>query len=960
MKLFKFKHFGVSTLSNSVAFFIACLCFIQPVQAGLLTADLSISVDDGVTAATAGGQLTYTITASNAGPDDIPSVTVQDTFPINLTCSTTCIASAGSSCTAGPVAGNLNDTAVSLLANGTATYTAVCDIASSAPAGAITNTATIASGATDPNTANNTDSDTDTIIGLSADLSVTVSDSVDPVDAGNPLTYTIQVDNAGPSDATVVVATNTLSADVTLNSTTGCTEDPTGVPTCSLGTITAGNSAMYTVLVDVNAGITGSISSMFSVASAATDPDTNNNMETETTAIVDVSDLSITVDDGVTAAIAGNQVTYTIVATNLGPADVTGATVQDTFPASLTCSTTCLASAGSSCSAGPVAGNLNDAAVDLLFNGTATYTAVCDIASDASGTLNNTATVSSAANDTNMANNTATDMDTVLGASADLSITKTDSADPVGAGDNLTYTIQVDNAGPSDAAGVVVTDTLPAGVTFVSTSGCAEDPTGVPTCTLGTVTAGSSASYTVAVTVDNGTFGNITNNASVTSSTTDPDLNNNDTDEMTGVNGISDLSVSVDDGLTAATAGEQLTYTIVATNLGPAPVTGATVQDMFPASLSCSTTCVASAGSSCTAGPVAGDLNDTAVDLLANGTATYTAVCDIASDATGTLTNTANVSSTANDPDNNNNSATDNNTVIGTSADLSITKTDRADPVSPGNNLTYTIQVDNAGPSDAADVVVTDTLPAGVTFVSTTGCTEDPNGVPTCSLGTVAAGGSSSFTVVVSIDAATSGAIDNTASVASSTTDPDTNNNSAVEQTTVNALESDLSLSLSADTNQVASGGQIIYTLVASNAGPADVTGATVVDNFPAALSCSTTCVASAGSSCTAGPIAGDINDTVVDLLANGTATYTSVCTVSQTAAPGTLNNTATISSGNSDPVTANNNANNQAQILGPLLPPTNVPTMSFYGMLLLALCILIMMMRQRHLINAAVQRSKR
>ena len=65
------------------------------------------------------------------------------------------------------------------------------------------------------------------------------------------------------------------------------------------------------------------------------------------------------------------------------------------------------------------------------------------------------------------------------------------------------------------------------------------------------------------------------------------------------------------------------------------------------------------------------------------------------------------------------------------SADLSIAKSDSADPVLPGDSLTYTVTVSNAGPSAANDVAVTDTLPAGVTFVSSSGCTEDPNGVPT-------------------------------------------------------------------------------------------------------------------------------------------------------------------------------------------------------------------------------------
>ncbi|MHA2065503.1 MAG: FG-GAP-like repeat-containing protein, partial [Candidatus Thorarchaeota archaeon] len=119
---------------------------------------------------------------------------------------------------------------------------------------------------------------------------------------------------------------------------------------------------------------------------------------------------------------------------------------------------------------------------------------------------------------------------------ADLSITKSDDIDPVVAGDNLTYTIGVNNNGPEEAQNVIVSDILPAGVTFVYTTGCANDPNGVPSCDLGTIANGGSASYTVTVTVDSGTAGTIINSASVSSSTADPDTGNNSTSEDTIVN----------------------------------------------------------------------------------------------------------------------------------------------------------------------------------------------------------------------------------------------------------------------------------------------------------------------------------------------------------------------------------------------------------------------------------------
>src|SRR5438094_233521 len=81
------------------------------------------------------------------------------------------------------------------------------------------------------------------------------------------------------------------------------------------------------------------------------------------------------------------------------------------------------------------------------------------------------------------------------------------------------------------------------------------------------------------------------------------------------------------------------------------------------------------------------------------------------------MSNTASVSSSTVDPDGTNNSDTE-LTAVQTRADLSIVKTDSPEPVSAGNNLTYTLTIDNAGPSDAAAVTVSDTLPTGTSFVS--------------------------------------------------------------------------------------------------------------------------------------------------------------------------------------------------------------------------------------------------
>ena len=120
---------------------------------------------------------------------------------------------------------------------------------------------------------------------------------------------------------------------------------------------------------------------------------------------------------------------------------------------------------------------------------------------------------------------------------ADLSIQLADAPDPVMPGANITYSGTVANAGPAAANGSVVTFTLPAGTTFVSSAGCAEDPAGVPTCSLGTINSGAQAQFTVTANVDAGTTGQVTANASVTSGVTDPDGANNTAQATTTIDG---------------------------------------------------------------------------------------------------------------------------------------------------------------------------------------------------------------------------------------------------------------------------------------------------------------------------------------------------------------------------------------------------------------------------------------
>jgi uncharacterized repeat protein (TIGR01451 family) len=753
--------------------------------AAFTTADLSITKTDGVTTAVPGGSVTYTITASNAGPDPVTGGTVTDTFPAILTCTWTCVGAGGGTCTAAG-SGNISDT-VNLPVGGSVTYTASCTIAASA-LGTLDNTATVSGGAAgDPDTGNNSATDTDTLT-PQADLAITKTDGVTTVDAGGSLTYTITASNAGPSDAPGgAIVADTFPAELTCTWTCagagGGVCNASGAGNISEGVfLPAGGSVTFTVSCTVSPAASGTISNTAMISmmgGGPTDPNPDNNSATDTDTLAAQADLAITKTDGVTTATAGGSVTYTITASNAGPSDASGATVTDTFPASLTCTWTCVGSGGGTCTAAG-SGNISDT-VNLPAGGSVTYTASCTISPSATGTLSNTATVAApgGVSDPDPANNSATDTDT-LGAQADLAITKTDGVTTATAGGSVTYTIVASNSGPSDAAGATVTDTFPASLTCTWTCVGA----GGGTCTAAgsgnigdtvNLPAGGSVTYTASCTISPAATGTLSNTATVAApgGVTDPNPGNNSATDTNTLGAQADLAITKTDGVTTVTAGGSVTYTIVASNAGPSDATGATVADTFPASLTCTWTCVGAGGGTCTAAG-SGNIGDT-VNLPAGGSVTYTASCTISSSATGTLSNTATVTAPGGvtDPNPGNNSATDTDTVNpSAAATVSGTKS-VSGAFTPGSTVTYTVVLNNSGPGTQGDNPgneFTDVLPAGLTLVDATAT----SGTATATVvtntvtwnGSIPAGGSVTITIHATITAPAGTTITNQGSIA--------------------------------------------------------------------------------------------------------------------------------------------------------------------------------------------------
>ena len=624
------------------------------------SANLGITKTDGVTSATAGGAVTYTIAASNAGPSTVNGATVTDTLPAALTCNWTCLGTGGASCPSSG-SGSINSS-VNLTSGGSTTFTASCTIAGNAT-GSLSNTATITSTVADPVPGNNSATDTDTLA-VTANLGITKTDGVTAVAQGGTATYTIVASNAGPTLVNGATVTDTFPAALTCTWT--CAGGAGGTcPASGSGNINSsvnlpvGGSASFTANCTVAANATGSISNTASVTSTVTDPVPGNNSATDTDNVTASANLGITKTDGVTVATPGGTVSYTIVASNAGPTLVNGATVTDTFPASLSCTWTCVGGAGGTCPASGT-GNISSS-VNLPVGGTATFTTSCNIAPTATGSLSNTAAITSALADPVPDNNSATDIDT-LTPSANLGITKTNGVTTSTPGATTSYTIVASNAGPSAVTGATVTDTLPAALSCSWTCAGAVGGT-CPASGTGNISSsvnlpvGGTATFSASCTIAANATGSLSNTATISSTVADSVPGNNSATDTDTLAVSANLGITNTDGVAVAAPGGEVTYSIVASNVGPSAVNGATVKDTFPPILSCSWTCTASAGGSCPASG-SGHINHS-VNLPVNGSATYTANCTIAKGASGAIDNTASVTTTMADPVPGNNSATD-------------------------------------------------------------------------------------------------------------------------------------------------------------------------------------------------------------------------------------------------------------------------------------------------------------
>ncbi len=744
---------------------------------------------------------------------------------------------------------------------------------------------------------------------LEADLSVTKTDGVATVVPGTATTYTIVVSNAGPSPVANAPVSDPLPAGIgsmtwtcAASAGSSCGAASGSGSIASTVSLLPGGSATYVVLANVLPAALGTVANTATVAAPAGVPDPNpaNNSATDTDNLTPQADLQV-VKAGPAAVVPGQNISYTITATNAGPSTATTVSLTDLLAPGTTFVS--LATPGGwACLTPPVGGtgSVSCSTASFAPPSPASFTLVVNLASSVSAgtSVSNTATITSATPDPNPGDNASTTTGTAA-PSADLAIVKTGPATAVPGGPNLVFTTVVTNNGPSDAQGVSVADPTPANLVFVSNAG---DCTSAFPCVLGALPAGATRNITTTFQIPSaypaGTP--IDNTATVSSTTPDPVPGNNaSTATVLVPTGVADVAVAKTVDNPAPTVGSNVTFTVTASDLGPSDATGVEVTDVLPSGL----TFVSAAPSQGSFAPATGVWTVGGIAAGSSQTILITATVTQPGVIVNTATKTA---GNETDPDSSNNSGSAVVSGPPAVADIQVQKTVDVPAPAVGANVTFTITVHNAGPSPATNVQVTDLLPAGLTFVSalpSVGSYDSVTGI--WSIGAMANG--STVTLGITANVPGAGTFVNTAQKTGETElDPNTGNDQASAVVVAGGgggALADLSIQKTDSPDPVFAGQTLTYTLLVTNHGPDGATAVTVTDPLPAAATLASASASQGGCGGTTTVVC-----TLGGLAAGNSATVSLVVTVSAAGAPAIVN-TATVAATETDPNPTDNTA---------------------------------------------------
>jgi uncharacterized repeat protein (TIGR01451 family) len=690
--------------------------------------------------------------------------------------------------------------------------------------GSINATATASANQIDPVSENNT-ATANVVVGPSTDLAVGIISNPNPVVLRSNLTYTISVTNRGPSVATSVVVNDILPAGVSLvssNTTIGTLAGSGSTVTCNLGTMT--NGATATITLVVRSANPGTLVNSVNVSGAQTDPDTGNNSASAITVVAtpfvniaaagatltseSFSPPNGTIDVGESVTLQlrlrniGNVPNTNLVATLLSGNGVTSPSGPQTY-AILAPSGFPVARAFSFTASG-VNGGVVVATLQVQDAGGYTTNISFSFALPSVVTFSNanridipttlqdqqspgpaspypssiavggvsglvgkvTATVH------NLTHSFPHDINLLLvgpsGASAVLMSHSGDGSSVTGA------EVSFDDAasGPLPASGQIVSGAYQPTAYDAAPVFTNPAPAGPYSAALsvfnGPTANGAWALY--ANDDSSGDFGNIAGGWSLTITTLSP------------VNQVADLASSSISIPTTVLVGNRLTNTFTLSNTGPNNVAAAAFTNIVPANAS-----LVSAG--VTQGVIVTNDNTLVFSLggISSGSNAVVTVILTATSA-GSVTNSGVIAAASGEIDLNlaNNSVAAVVTAVQPQTDIAIANLISPNPVTTGSNFTASITVTNLGANNALNVLVSNTLPAGTTFLSTSssqGSASNFNGTVVGDLGTIPAGGSASVNFTVTAN--TPGLVTNVARASTLSIDGNASNDSIITVVTI-------------------------------------------------------------------------------------------------------------------------------------------------------------------------------
>ncbi|MBK8049050.1 MAG: DUF11 domain-containing protein [Anaerolineales bacterium] len=857
----------------------------------------------------AGATVVYTLSVANLGPSAANNVVVEDILPAGLAAGTVTIVQAfpGAECTVGvpgdpaqPLRcniGNIQGVGAAGADGLEVVLTAQIDpayfaenadpVLLSSPW--LNNSARVASDTFDPDMSNNM-ATVSIAIGESTTFEVDVWGEPESVVAGEVMQYPIVLLNHGPSvvrDFDIDVNTGLLPGRITGY------QIMTGDAQCNIGAMTStaldcigerlgvgsdnAVEIVATVLIDPGAMPDADPPEGYEVMVSAYD-DTGTTIVTDTTRtyVATFADLEVTKTASTNTPVAGETMTFEIVVSNAGPSTARSVVLTDVLPAGMSSLIDTLG-----CGAALEGCWLGD--IDAGQQKSVQVTVQVDDEVPCGSTLDNTVLVSSGTQDPDGIDPSTTASVSVACLS-DLRVLKFGKPDgAVRAGEMLTYTVLVDNLGPSAAEGANVKDLFAASMPFSVISmtsniaygedmTCNVDPATLPVyvnsapyqlqieCTLAEELPPlqpDAGRWTLDFTVVAQAGGSINNVVAVSSTSSDPDLTNNQATTAHDVTAVADLEITkrVSDSLVA---GMPATYVIDVNNLGPSAAENVVVIDSLPPGfqptgysildgegLPWPGACQLGGGSSstdqmtCALGALSGEFKAAG----ASGQVEITVVGDLDPNiADGTsLNNDVMVVADTLDANNGNNFAS-----VAAPVSNAVTLQASKQAIDPfvyaGNAVSFMIYVENDGPSTARHVQIDDMLPPGFAILKL---------VPAYGEMTCAYGGSSIVLAHCTQDALEPGehmAVVIEAGVPAYW-DQDTYTNTAyikaqnryeddiaVEAAIPVVHEALLKVTKAASDNTPATGSQVTFDIAVTNEGPSQAWDVVVQDALPLGL----------------------------------------------------------------------------------------------------------------------------